>query len=87
MSDKAYLIWSHEHAAWWGPAKSGYTTRLSDAGHYTHTEALHICAKAIPGTAQRLGVLPELPVALSDVHTLRDAYRRQFPDLPQEWWE
>lgn len=60
---------------------------ISDAGVYSHAEALDICAKAITGTAQRLGALPELPVALSDVLMLRDRWRGAHPDWPEEPWE
>lgn len=31
MAD-TYLVWSHEHGAWWRPGGHGYTTHLSDAG-------------------------------------------------------
>lgn len=69
-----YLIWSHEHGAWW-TAGHGYARRLSEAGRYARTEAMRICANAIPGTANRIGALPELPVRLEDVMLLRDGYR------------
>jgi hypothetical protein len=62
-----YLIWSHEHGAWWRPNRCGYAQRLSEAGRYSRAEALLICTRAIPGTAAREGALPELPVALADV--------------------
>ena len=52
-----YLIWSHEHMAWWS-GMSSYTTSLERACRYEHQTALDICAKAIPGTAAKFGVLP-----------------------------
>lgn len=64
----AYLIWSHEHSAWWRPERLGYTWSLSRAGRYSWAEALMICRDAIPGAArQRNGALPELPVRLADL--------------------
>jgi len=39
----SYLVWSHEHSAWWRPARQGYTTFLERAGRYTRDEALAIC--------------------------------------------
>lgn len=63
----AYLIWSHEHYAWWGPQGDGYTRELEEAGRYQRERALLICANAIPGTMQRLGTFPEIPVREADV--------------------
>lgn len=86
MSDTdIYLIWSHEHKAWWGPNRSGYTSRLSQAGRYGHIEALEICAEAIPGTSTRLGALPELPVKLADIEAIRLNYVAQFPRREEPW--
>ena len=73
--ERDYLIWSHEHGAWWAAGR-GYARWLSEAGRYTRTEAIRISANAIPGTANRIGALPELPARLEDVMLLRDGYRR-----------
>lgn len=35
-----YVLWSHEHKAWWRPDHLGYTTELAEAGRYTGTEAM-----------------------------------------------
>jgi len=86
VSDQ-YLIWSHEHGAWWGPARQGYQVRLSEAGRYSHEEALRICAEAIPGDAARAGALQELPVREADVLAMRVRYRTRFPNLSIEAWE
>jgi len=86
-TDPEYLIWSNEHAAWWGPDNRGYTKRVSEAGCYTHTEALRICASAMRGTADRLGMLPEVPVRLADVRALQTAYHALYPALPPGQWE
>jgi len=63
----SYLVWSHEHGGWWGSTGFGYTTNIGEAIRLPREEALAICRKAIPGTAQRLGTLPELPVRLADI--------------------
>lgn len=60
-----YLVWSNEHAKWWGPGKTGYTPLVSNAGRYSRAEALAICADAMVGW--KLPVPPEIPVRLADV--------------------
>jgi hypothetical protein len=80
-----YLIWSHEHAMWWGPDGYGYTAHLSEAGRYTHDDVLHICTMAIPGTSTRLKALPELPVRLKDVEAMIARYNDEFGDRPEPW--
>lgn len=81
-----YLIWSHEHQQWWGPNASGYTRRLSLAGRYSKRQALEICYLAMPG-AEGLGALPELPVRLDDLESMRATYAAAFPavDRPKRW--
>jgi hypothetical protein len=83
--DDLYLIWSHEHGAWWGPDRCGYTTTISKAGRYTHDEAMRLCIEAMPGTSSRLGALPELPVRLADVEVMVAAYDTKFADRPEIW--
>lgn len=41
-----WLIWSNEHAAWWGPGERGYTTVIEEAGRYTREEAEAIVRNA-----------------------------------------
>jgi hypothetical protein len=83
-----YLIWSNEHVAWWGPGGVGYVESLAAAGRYDRTEALAICARAIPGTAREFGVLPELPVREADLQVLHTGYRSLLrDDAPPEPWE
>lgn len=77
-----YLIWSHEHGAWWGPGGNGYVRRLSKAGRYSQAEALRICIRGIPGT---VGALPELPVRLVDVEQMRDVYQTEYPGRDEGW--
>lgn len=43
-----YVIWSHEHKAWWGPDHCGYTEDLTQAGRYTLAEAGAIVVPVIP---------------------------------------
>lgn len=83
--DGIYLIWSHEHRAWWGPGGMGYVQSMSEAGHYTRERALLLCAKAIPGTADRMGALPELPIPLRDVLAFTSAFLTDFPGQGGDW--
>lgn len=76
-----YVIWSHEHSAWWGPGGAGYATRLSRAGRYTRDEALGVCARAAPGNANRVGALPELPVKLGDLVDILEQYKAAHPNI------
>jgi hypothetical protein len=78
MSD-IYLIWSNEHRAWWGPARSGYETHAENAGQYSQREAVEICADAMPGTFARLGMPPELPVRVEDVKIMFALFREAYP--------
>jgi hypothetical protein len=71
-TEDIYLIWSAEHSAWWMPGGRGYTKSLSTAGRYDKKSALKICIAAVPGTADRLGALPELPVRLADIVDMLD---------------
>jgi hypothetical protein len=41
-----WLIWSHEHKAWWCAGHNGYTTVAKDAGRYSYDEALGIVSRA-----------------------------------------
>jgi hypothetical protein len=56
-TEKLYLIWSYEHAAWWGPSRCGYTAHLGRAGRYTEVEAIGICANANKYTDETLEVM------------------------------
>lgn len=84
---ETYLIWSHEHGAWWGPGGHDYVRSLARAGRYTHVQALDICTRAMPGTSHGMRALPELPVREADVLTMRDRFRAAFPDIEPETWE
>jgi hypothetical protein len=85
--DDVYLIWSHEHRAWWGPGECGYVASIGAAGRYSRAKALMICIQAVPGTAAQLGALPELPVREADLLELHKIYRSLLPALPPEPWE
>lgn len=80
-----YLIWSHEHGRWWGPGGRGYVSSMRQAGQYSREQALQICRKAILGTADRLGALPELPVRLTDVLAFTSAFLAEYPEIVGEW--
>jgi hypothetical protein len=63
MADE-WVVWSFEHAAWWGPGRMGYVRELARAGRYTQAEAL-----AIEHAANRYlkpGYLHEQAVSLAD---------------------
>lgn len=46
--DKTYLIYSHEHGAWWKPEWDGYTDTVAEAGRYTFEQAAVIVLPTIP---------------------------------------
>ena len=85
--DANYLVWSNEHRAWWGPGGRGYTAQLSEAGRYSKEQALNICTNAMPGTSERMGMLPELPVLVQDAEAMRARFRAQYPATSAEAWE
>jgi hypothetical protein len=88
MSDNdQYLVFSVEHSAWWGPGANGYTDRLSRAGRYSRVDALNISTNAIHGSADRFGMLPEIPVRLADIEGMQEAYTAAYPDRKLERWE
>jgi hypothetical protein len=74
-----YLVWSNEHGAWWGPARTGYVQRIENAGTYTHEQALQICTDAMPGTSARIGMLPEIPVRLADLEFMLQRFAGSYP--------
>ena len=91
-----YVVWSNEHAAWWGPNRAGYYTRLVAAGHYTRDEALRICISARGG--REFNSNPsEIPILFADAAAFwpdddiekqqrREAeQRRQEEDAAEEW--
>lgn len=64
-----YVIWSHEHAAWWAPGRCGYVKDLRKAGTYSRAEAVETShlAGGMWGT-HGAGQLPdELPVRVTDL--------------------
>lgn len=72
MSDQdgPYLVWSHEHSAWWRPNHSGYTTFLAGAGRYSREEALRICTQAHGGFGGGACPPPEIPVSIRDIEAV-----------------
>ena len=55
----SYYIYSHEHRAWWRPARNGYTDSILEAGMYSLEEANEICITASYGSYNLAGTLPE----------------------------
>lgn len=60
-----YLIWSHEHLAWWRPGRQGYTRSIAAAGVYSRDDAMEIVAGATLDWGA--GVPNELPVRIEDL--------------------
>lgn len=48
-----FLIWSHQHGAWWRANQNGYTSDIDQAGRYPMQEAYNICASANRGMKRR----------------------------------
>lgn len=46
MTSDDYLIWSHEHRAWWKAGSLGYSENISRAGVYTRDQAVRIVSDA-----------------------------------------
>jgi hypothetical protein len=61
-----YLIWSHEHGAWWKPARRGYTHSHSEAGRYSEAAARQIIADSEPGW-KRGTVPPEMMIRVPKI--------------------
>lgn len=58
-----YLIWSNYHNAWWGRARSGYTTSILAAGRYERDEAFKIAQQRDRDTEHPF---PEIPIREDD---------------------
>lgn len=43
MSERIWLIWSNEHAAWWKPRGMGYTGIIGEAGRFSFGESVAYC--------------------------------------------
>lgn len=83
MADR-YLIWSHEHKAWWRAGGMGYATRIADAGRFSREDAMLICIRAMPGANH---VLNELPVREMDVDAMIIAFEAMYGiDVGRDLW-
>ena len=74
-----YLIWSHEHNAWWMPNRRGYTTDRALAGHYDFGEAADITVGHIPP-----GEEVAIPIAYAErfqAEQVEKIYDRDFRDI------
>lgn len=45
-TERVWLIWSHEHKAWWRADGWGYVRRSNRAGRFTYDEAFKMCQQA-----------------------------------------
>lgn len=71
--ESAFLIYSHEHGAWWKPARWGYTGAQAEAGRYSEDEARGICERAAYGW--REGQLPPEVMVPADAEDHRAAIK------------
>lgn len=61
-----YVVWSHEHSAWWRPNSAGYCRDVREAGIYSREEALSISHRGRDGWRPE-DMPDELPVRVSDL--------------------
>ncbi len=61
-----YVVWSHEHRAWWRSNSAGYTTALTRAGVYSRDDAISISHRARDRWEQDR-IPNELPIRVSDL--------------------
>lgn len=54
-----WLVWSHEHNAFWRANHQGYTRSIERAGRYTRAEAEAICKNASYGEGRRYANQPD----------------------------
>lgn len=83
MPDDLYLIWSNEHAGWWGPGSGGYVQRIENAGRYSHDAAMLICCEAMLGR-RGFDPLPEFPVRLADAEHMLSWFANSFRGIDPE---
>jgi hypothetical protein len=61
-----WLIYSHEHDAWWAKHASGYTDSVAEAGRYMQRSAAEICKNAVFGgpvsCSHGIGFPPEIMI-------------------------
>lgn len=81
-----YLIWSHQHGAWWCPGGFGYTQHVGDAGRFGRDKALEICRAALPGQYKPGGPFPDLPIAEDDLKELIAADVGGYHEPPAKTW-
>lgn len=46
LTEAMWLVFSHEHGAYWRPNRRGYTVHVESAGRYTYADAHQICDNA-----------------------------------------
>jgi hypothetical protein len=71
--EPAFLLYSHKHAAWWAPARAGYTGALDEAGRYIEDEARWACEKS--ARSWRDGQLPPTVMVRADSADLAAAVK------------
>jgi len=84
MGSRYYYIWdqraSGDHALWWRPDCSGYTTNLAEAGLYVEAEARDIERRRGTDVAVPIDVAMSCIVELVDLNRLRECMREWAQD-------
>lgn len=83
----AYLVWSNEHSAWWGPNRCGYTRVIASAGRYSRAEALTIAGTRDGGWHVSKGNPDEIAIpeqdAIDQYASITEAQQRGEQPAPK----
>jgi hypothetical protein len=86
---ETYLIYSHEHLAWWVQNGYGYTQDVEEAGRYTQTEAIKIVEQAKLGwhpTETGGDMLPHMVMVREDSYSLITAVAIETVLMIERGW-
>lgn len=70
-----WLIWSHHHRLWWGPAGRGYYKILSWAGRYAHADTAEWLTRGCGDCSVPEVIIPDVPASLLGTPQLPDVLR------------
>jgi excisionase family DNA binding protein len=77
-----YLLWSNRYRMWWRPAACGYTSRRSEAGHFTEEEAVRYVLRSAWGG--HVDQVTCMVAALSDVDRVASTPTNESTDDTKE---